>query len=1375
MKMLSCLSRHNMKIKLKLLLASCFSFIAASSSAETLTINGGGYLKINGEATLNGKVQANASSELFPEQNLACVTVSELNLANGSTFNFSIDELYVDQVQCQHYNQIVSNGDVSIENATLSINLLPDVLLYPFGSPTDRYTRTLIVNNSANPVNGYFNGIREGEGVLVNNDFYVHLSYKGGDGNDVIIWRGDDDNDGVDNRTDQFDDDPNEWFDSDGDGTGDNADQMPNDATETLDSDGDGVGDNADAFDDNPLETVDTDGDGIGDNRDAFPNDPNEHTDSDNDGIGDNAETDKDNDGLEDGVDNCPLVANNDQTDTDGDTVGDACDIDNDADGLIDISNVAQLFNIRFNLNGTAYSDGYFETSASCGDGVTITTCSGYELINDIDFDENGDGLNNDSFNQNSGWIPVGNSANKFNTVFEGNDNNIKNMVINNSNIGNNVGFFGYIGRIEIRNLHFNGELTEVNANASSVGGVIGSSESLSTIRNVSYRGTVSTSDNHNYLGGLIGYAQWVAIEDSHADVTLNGGAKYIGGITGLSEGSVVRRNYAEVDITTGGDYVGGLVGLRKHNTTYLNYTTGTINSTGNFVGGLMGYADLSAVISSYSSVNVTGYDAVGGLIGFKVNANTNLDSYSIGVVTGYSNVGGLIGEQQGADAEYNYWDTETSGQSVSALGDGYTTSELQTPTSNTGIYENWSATYWDFGEDNMYPALVFNGIVHRDWDGDGIFDTLDPDDDNDGVEDNSDAFPYDPTESIDTDSDGIGNNADNDDDNDGVLDIYDQFPEDNAEQYDSDGDGLGDNADPDADNDTILDVADNCPIHFGLDQTDSDGDSHGDICDVDNDADGLIDISTPEELNNVRYNLAGTSYSLGYREFNESCGDGVTVTQCNGYELTNDIDFDENGDGIRNDSYNQGEGWSPIGDNNNPFTTKFEGNDFNILNLTIDNSSLTNYVGLFGYVSGANISDLHFNGELTSVKAEANSIGGAIGYAVSGSVISNLSYRGTVSAGNYENIGGLIGYAESVTISDSFTQVEVTGGNRFIGGLTGYLYRVNLSRSFSTGSVNSDGDYVGGLSSSYRDSTVRDSYSSASVAGNTYVGGITTFSVSSNVHNNYAYGAVSGNGTVAGLIPYNMSATTQDSVWDIEATGQSNGNVGTGYTSSQLKAPTSNTDMYINWDTSIWNFGTSDQYPALIFDGFVRRDSDGDFVFDADDAFPSDPNEWNDTDGDGIGDNSDAFPNDANETLDSDGDGVGDNSDTFPNDSSETEDTDGDSIGNNADTDDDNDGIEDADDLYPLVECLSNLTVTNNLASGTDSLQRRILEICENGTITFDNDYTIELSSALVIPRNVTIDGSGFNIRINANGMLDDSNADLVLRGAVLNLNDGD
>ena len=41
---------------------------------------------------------------------------------------------------------------------------------------------------------------------------------------------------------------------------------------------------------------------------------------------------------------------------------------------------------------------------------------------------------------------------------------------------------------------------------------------------------------------------------------------------------------------------------------------------------------------------------------------------------------------------------------------------------------------------------------------------------------DSSDAFPLDPSEAFDTDNDGVGNNADPDDDDDGIPDEEDAF-----------------------------------------------------------------------------------------------------------------------------------------------------------------------------------------------------------------------------------------------------------------------------------------------------------------------------------------------------------------------------------------------------------------------------------------------------------------------------------------------------------------------------------------------------------------------------------------------------------------------
>jgi hypothetical protein len=95
-----------------------------------------------------------------------------------------------------------------------------------------------------------------------------------------------------------------------------------------------------------------------------------------------------------------------------------------------------------------------------------------------------------------------------------------------------------------------------------------------------------------------------------------------------------------------------------------------------------------------------------------------------------------------------------------------------------------------------------------------------------------------------------------------------------------------------------------------------------------------------------------------------------------------------------------------------------------------------------------------------------------------------------------------------------------------------------------------------------------------------------------------------------------------------------------------------------------------------------TNLDDDADGTGDVIDNCPSLSNpRQEDNDGDGAGDVCDA---------DDDNDGVPDSSDAFPLDNTETVDTDGDGIGNNADGDDDGDGLSDQDEAVwgsdPLV-----------------------------------------------------------------------------------------
>jgi len=110
----------------------------------------------------------------------------------------------------------------------------------------------------------------------------------------------------------------------------------------------------------------------------------------------------------------------------------------------------------------------------------------------------------------------------------------------------------------------------------------------------------------------------------------------------------------------------------------------------------------------------------------------------------------------------------------------------------------------------------------------DGIGDNSDIDKDGDGVNNNLDAFPTNPSEWTDTDGDGRGDNSDSDIDGDGHANNRDAFPLDRTEWSDLDNDGIGDNADPDRDGDGYNNDDDAFP-NDATESRDTDRDGYGD------------------------------------------------------------------------------------------------------------------------------------------------------------------------------------------------------------------------------------------------------------------------------------------------------------------------------------------------------------------------------------------------------------------------------------------------------------------------------------------------------------------------------------------------------------------
>ncbi len=331
-------------------------------------------------------------------------------------------------------------------------------------------------------------------------------------------------------------------------------------------------------------------------------------------------------------------------------------------------------------------------------------------------------------------------------------------------------------------------------------------------------------------------------------------------------------------------------------------------------------------------------------------------------------------------------------------------------------------------------------------------------------------------------------------------------------------------------------------------------------LTDYDSDEDNYIEISNLAQLNAIRHDLDGNGAPASGQEtaYAAAFPNRITSTTkrmgcpgtCTGYELTANLDFDENGDGqitLADSTYwNGGAGWQPIGTQSNGWATNFKGNGHTIDNLFINRSS--SYIGLFGN----NVS----NGRIESLGVTNANVTGSHG-------------SGVLSGGN-----------EGGAIVACYTTGAVSGA-QYTGGLAGY----------STGSVAA-------------------SYSHASVSGTASVGGLLGQQTGSSVGYSYSTGAVSGTGAnVSGLIGTSSSSPTiTASYWDTQTSNRASSNGGTGQTTGALKTPTFYTGIYSTWSVNLdgvagndapWAFGTSSDYPTLVYHLTVDYDEDNDRLID--------------------------------------------------------------------------------------------------------------------------------------------------------------------------------
>ncbi|GAB2607827.1 hypothetical protein GCM10026987_02010 [Belliella aquatica] len=297
-----------------------------------------------------------------------------------------------------------------------------------------------------------------------------------------------------------------------------------------------------------------------------------------------------------------------------------------------------------------------------------------------------------------------------------------------------------------------------VSGGRSYVGGLIGDVRGVdngpkSQITRVHAMGNVTGGDDE--VGGLIGYARVVELSDAFATGDVEGADDDIGGLIGGMYNTKIDSVYATGDVI-GLDGVGGLVGGAGAATAgdiliSRAYATGNVIGTEDEVGGLVGSLYQGGIDQSYALGNVSGEYRVGGLVGYadedshiqnsmafgdvegtvttstrgvgglvgELEASSVVNSYSVGLVTRQSgqDIGGLIGRiDSNSSVTDSYWDTETSGLTESAEGEGKTTAEMQALATFLGGDEPWSIVRADAdGLESPYPTLRWTTEVEAD------------------------------------------------------------------------------------------------------------------------------------------------------------------------------------------------------------------------------------------------------------------------------------------------------------------------------------------------------------------------------------------------------------------------------------------------------------------------------------------------------------------------------------------------------------------------------------------------------------------------------------------------------------------------------------
>ena len=227
---------------------------------------------------------------------------------------------------------------------------------------------------------------------------------------------------------------------------------------------------------------------------------------------------------------------------------------------------------------------------------------------------------------------------------------------------------------------------------------------------------------------------------------------------------------------------------------------------------------------------------------------------------------------------------------------------------------------------------------------------------------------------------------------------------------------------------------------------------------------------------------------------------------------------------------------WTPIGTASKQFAGTFDGQNHTVDNLSINYSSTTPiplYRGLFGWVSGANVTDrakienMTVNGTVVASSTKSVNdayVGGIVGradYADLTNLHSNVDVSIKRTAGNYwQSVGGVVGGAYySLNVTNCSNSGNVTGW-RYCAGIVGNISSGNqpstITGCVNTGNVTAPSTCAAGIVSNLPNGCkVTACYNTGTIkAGGNYPAGIVGYCANSEVRSCFNLGTVTCNTT---------------------------------------------------------------------------------------------------------------------------------------------------------------------------------------------------------------------------------------------------------------------